>query len=72
MSLKMWAVNILLGAFFVLSIGIAKAEGDKVREANVVFGDDGEPVGIIVPVDCTKAFSPQSGAVVYFCVVEGE
>ena len=46
----------------MLSAVNANAEGDKVRDGNIVFCDDGEPCGIVVPVDCTKAFSPQSGA----------
>lgn len=59
----------------VLSFGsltMANAEGDKVREGNIVFDEDGEPVGLVVPVDCEKTFSPQSGAAVYFCVEEEE
>ena len=63
-------INIALLAVLIGVWSLSYAEGDKVRDGNVVFDDDGEPVGIVVPVDCTKTFSPQSGAAVYFCVVE--
>ena len=59
-------------AVLMLSAVNANAEGDKDRTGNIVFCDDGEPCGIVVPVDCEKKFSPQSGAAVYFCVVEEE
>ena len=75
MSIKMWHVNFIMAvvmAVLVLSAVDANAEGDKTREGNIVFCDDGEPCGIVVPIDCTKEFSPQSGAAVYFCVEEDE
>ena len=59
-------------AVLMLSAVNANAEGDKDRTGNIVFCDDGEPCGIVVPVDCEKEFSPQSGAAVYFCVEEEE
>ena len=75
MSVKMWHVNFIMAvvmAILVLSAVDANAEGDKIRDGNIVFGDDGEPIGIVVPVDCTKTYSPQSGAAVYFCVEEDD
>ena len=68
----LWIINAVLAVLFAGSFSMANAEGDKDRTGNIVFCDDGEPCGIVVPVDCEKEFSPQSGAAVYFCVVEEE
>ena len=62
----MLRVNFIMSvvmAVLMLSSVNANAEGDKDRTGNIVFCDDGEPCGIVVPVDCEKEFSPQSGAV---------
>ena len=64
----LWVVNAILAVLLAGGLSIARAEGDKDRTGNIVFCDDGEPCGIVVPVDCTKEFSPQSGASVYFCI----
>ena len=55
----------LIASFFVSYS--AFGEGGKVQEQNPVFDEDGNPVGIVVPVDCEKYFSAQSGAAVWFC-----
>lgn len=63
--MKKLFIFILLGySAFVM------AEGKKVQENNIIFDEDGEPTGIVIPVDCTKTYSPQSGAAVYFCSPE--
>ena len=67
---KLWIVNIIFFMSFIYAVDSARADGDKERDGNIVFCDDGEPCGIIVPVDCEKTFSPQSGAAVYFCTEE--
>lgn len=62
-------VMFVMGMFLV---GLVLAEGGKVQEANPVFDEDGNPIGIVQPADCEQYGSLQSGKVVWFCEVEDE
>ena len=70
MDTKTLLITTILAVLFSGIVSVASAEGGKEREGSIVFCDDGEPCGIVVPVDCTKEYSPQSGAAVYFCVID--
>jgi len=69
-----WSYIGILAVLFSLMMfsNLSNAEGGKVQEANPVFDEDGDVVGIVVPADCEKYGSLQSGKVVYFCTVDGD